>query len=240
MDLPSWSVSVGSGYRVEFDPAANVDVYIEGLTPNHPIPRVMRNCLRPGDCMLDIGANVGYLSLMAASIVGDTGQVYAFEPSPEVLPNLRRNLATNPRAPIQLLPVAVADRVGTVTFHVPSGHRSALSSMRTLWPGARSIEVEAITLDSLLNSLPHIHFAKIDVEGAELLVLRGMQQLIARDRPLILMEFSDHWLRELGGSGDALLEELKTRGYRVYDLFDMEHELTQPPAAQTDVLCVPE
>lgn len=172
--------------------------------------------LRAGDVVYDIGANVGYFTLLAAQAVGPSGHVYSFEPNPPTLARLRRNVELNSLANVTVLPLALGDRDEEITFHAVGGANSGASSLRDGLVGSSSTTVRLARLDDLRGE--HVvrspDVVKMDVEGAEYLALRGMPSTLAEPgwRSLII-EISDRFLRELGGDEASLLELLDAAGF---------------------------
>lgn len=190
-------------------------VYLTGAY-EPPTARVIANLLQEADAMLDIGANAGFFSLLAASRVGRNGRVYSFEPVPTVRRRLAANVALNCFDSIVISEVALSDQPGQVDMYEgPEGHKG-LSSLRPLEHAAQKITVRVERLDDRLNELPRIRLAKIDVEGAEQNVLLGMSSLLERDKPDIVLEITDSYLQQFGHSADELLSWLTARGYRAY------------------------
>lgn len=151
---------------------------------------VLRNHLHPGDVFVDVGANAGYFSALAASLVGPTGRVIAFEPSPATCRLLDITAQMNPC--IEAHQVAVGDREGVAQLHLSaeptnSGMSSLLSRAGTR--GGKVVEVPVKRLDDLLLEVPKVNAIKIDVEGFELSVLRGGENLFTLQRPdLVVIE----------------------------------------------------
>lgn len=216
--------------------------YINGYMPEERLTRHFARLLRPGDCALDVGANVGYYTLAAAKLVGPNGCVHAFEASPLIFRRLKRNARMNPRANIHVHHAAVADRPGLVAFHTAADHKTGYSSIRDLGAEVSSIAtVAALTIDSLLSEIPPTRLVKIDVEGAELMVLRGMRELLKRDRPHLICEADDGFLRELGADAEELCRFLREMGY---DLHRIEaggelKPVTEAPRDRCNLLAVP-
>ncbi len=154
----------------------------------------VREFVKPGAVVWDVGANVGLLSVAAAAIAGKSGAVYAFEPDTWLVSLLRRTAKLQPStsAAIDVLPVAVASAVALRTFDIARRSRqtSHLEGYGTSQSGGTRERqtVMAITLDWALNHnrLPDV--LKIDVEGAELEVLQGAVNLFERARPVVLCE----------------------------------------------------
>lgn len=167
--------------------------------------------LRSGGVFLDIGANIGYFATLAARVVGSSGLVVAFEPNPEARRALVEAVALNGAAAIvEVVPLALADRDEEVTLFTTPGHSSystldpAASPMREVATFRGAEQVRTTTLDGWLAGRPdltgRIHCIKIDVEGVEARVLRGMARLLATAKPAIVCET---WI---GSDADRLLE----------------------------------
>jgi FkbM family methyltransferase len=140
--------------------------------------------VREGDVVLDIGANVGFYTLLAARMVGPSGRVLAFEPLPDNLPVLRRHLAVNGLTNVDVIPAAVASRSGSRRFN--TGEYPATGQLSELG----GIEVDVVSLDDLraAGRLSRVDLMKIDVEGAELEVLEGARAVLEEFRPVVIME----------------------------------------------------
>lgn len=137
--------------------------------------------LRPGDTFFDVGANTGFFTLLGARCVGPTGTVVAVEPLPRNADCLERHVALNGLANVVVVRKAVSDFEGSGTFSEEGWSTGRLS------PGARST-VEVTTLDGLAQELgvePHV--VKVDVEGAEIDLLRGARRLLEEVRPILFM-----------------------------------------------------
>jgi FkbM family methyltransferase len=143
--------------------------------------------LRPGGVFWDVGAHIGFFSVLASRRVDTCGRVVAIEPSPENLARLRRVLALNDASNVAILPLAVLERSGDAGF-LPSGSSSTGTVVGA--GAADAVRVHARSLDGLLEYLPRPDVVKIDVEGAEVSVLRGGRRLLAEDNPLLVVEFT--------------------------------------------------
>jgi len=176
---------------------------------------ILKHILAPGMTLLDIGANIGYFTMLARSIVGQTGKVWAFEPNPLNCTLLHLSLAANSFQDVEIFPFALADSPrlfvydaqgsnGTIT---PYGGDPAALSARTV--------IRSVVLDDVLRP-DRCDVLKIDVEGAEFLALQGGVNLIRTHHPVIFTEFSPPALRNVSGvSGEQYLQFLFSEGYRV-------------------------
>ena len=178
--------------------------------------------LRPGDVAFDVGANQGWHSLGMAALVGNDGMVWAVEPVPPIVEDLRSNLARNPHLRVSVLPCALGASPGRTALHVfhglPDGHASASTLDRDDY---ERHDVPRRTLDELIaetGSEPA--FVKIDVEGSDLDVLLGASELASHPAaPIWLLEVNWQGSRALGYEPPDLLGLLNEAGdYRCYRL----------------------
>lgn len=185
---------------------------------------LFREHVRPGGTVLDVGAHVGYYTLLASTLVGDEGAVWSFEPDAENGGFLRRHVEINRLANVRVEPAAVSDRTGTASFAAGTG-----SGTGHLEEGG-DVEVRTVRLDEFCPANDIAPTAvKIDVEGAEADVLRGARETLARHRPVVFL--STH--------GDdahrASLAVLRELGYSVRPILGDDVETTAevlalPPA----------
>lgn len=165
-----------------------------------------------------------------------------FEPTPNTISRLKKNISLNNLSNIEVIEKAVSNKAGIVIFKTPSAiiRNSGRSSMRDIEEHYITLNVETVTIDSMLNSFKKISLIKMDIEGAEGLALEGMEGLINRDRPVIIMELSDKYLKQMGYSGELVLAFLRDKKYKVYDVCDLANELmNNKPDVQYDILCIP-
>lgn len=142
--------------------------------------------LKDGDVVLDIGAHVGYFTLLASRMVGSSGKVIAFEPLPLNLAYLNRHVQINRLTNVETMPVAVGQRPGRLAFDSAGGTgRGRLGTTHQ----AGQLEVEVVSLDAMHDQarLPSPDLIKMDVEGVEVEAMLGASRLIAQKRPKILL-----------------------------------------------------
>ncbi len=172
--------------------------------------------LRPGDRMLDIGANFGLYALMAAAKVGPTGRVDAFEPFPESFALLERNIAINQAYQVYGFCLALGEysSKASLLIHADPG-RNSIGSLGDAQKGAISISVEP--LDTILaEPARFIDAIKIDVEGWELAVFRGAAKVLRTSRPVIVLEVNPESCSAAGSSYEALVEYLSRLGFEFF------------------------
>lgn len=180
---------------------------------------IVERFVSTGHTFVDVGANVGFFTLLAARRVGATGRVLVFEPIAHNYRLLERSIARNGLANVQVFHQALLDRAGSVEFLQWARRNSG--SFHVLndpgWDRAR-YTVEAAAFDELFTE-PRVDFVKIDVEGAEGLVLDGMRETIRRERPMILFEFSPAAIADLSRRDpDQLLQALHGLGYATVEV----------------------
>ena len=177
--------------------------------------------LAPGMTVLDVGANVGLFTLVAAHRVGPTGRVHAFEPTPELAAHIVRNLELNGLENIAVNPIAISDTLGHATLHMPEPDDPGENSIVYSTPGARTREVFTVTLDDYVDRhrIGRVDVIKIDIAGAEMLALHGAAGLLSGDgSPVLVMELRPTMLAHSGLCPDDMLELLASYGYAFYPI----------------------
>jgi FkbM family methyltransferase len=174
--------------------------------------RFISRYLRPGDGFIDGGANIGMYTLLAASLVGATGRVETFEPFPLSVERLRENVSFNRLDNVTIHPVAISDTAGTSSFLADVDVSNRIAPI--LEAGQETIDVATDTLDDVLDQTRSYSMAKLDVEGAELLALRGAQGLLASGNPPVWqLELNERLLERQGGSRAELILMLRDYGF---------------------------
>ena len=171
-----------------------------------------------GMAIVDVGAHVGYFTLIAAKLVGSSGQVFAFEPDPINSGLLMKNIELNGYANIEVTTSALSSKSGNSTLYRTSLDSGRHSLYRHDIPVVETVEVETTTLDEFLESRnwPAIGLVKMDVEGSEPEVLAGMKRLLERSENIkLILEFNIPILKNAGTEPAELLETLMQKGFRV-------------------------
>lgn len=222
-------VSPSAGLKYLFKPMSKVDPTLF---------RCVREIVRPGDVVWDIGANIGLFAFAAASISGSTGSVVAFEPDVWLVQLLRRSQTLQPpsSARIMVVPIAVASQVALRQFEIAVRSRAsnALAGYgHSQTGGVAEVQmVPAFNLDWLLSGLPEPAVIKCDVEDAELEVFRDQVKIFSEIRPIVLCEVGEQSSAEIT---HLLLEH-------DYALFDGEISLigaSEIPRATWNTVAVP-
>lgn len=213
----------GAKVEVNFPDTIQRRIYFFG-TWEPRISRFFARTLSDGDSFVDVGANIGYYSLLAANAVGPSGRVFAVEASPSIFGKLKRNVAMNGFKNIELFNVAVSDKAGLLKIYL--GPDANIGSTTTIGPLSSDHHLEAeipasplaaiIGEDRLLSA----RLIKIDVEGAEPQVIRGIAHLMHRfaNETEWIIEISPEAICKSGESVDDLLAVFRSAGYKLYSI----------------------
>jgi len=202
---------------------------------------VFLKLLRKGDTVLDVGGNIGDYCTTFAKTVGPRGHVHTFEPVPPTIERLHAAITRERLGNVTLVPKAASNTSGAIEIHMPGDDHARPSigeHIRESWDATKPIHTfpcEATTIDDYCheNALARIDFLKIDVEGAEHLVLQGAGQILATQGPILFFEMWDSYMRDFGTNAEDFCKLLRTAGYNqflavqdiLYHFDDVESEL---------------
>jgi FkbM family methyltransferase len=174
--------------------------------------RLIRSLLAPNMSVVDVGANIGYYTLMFAQVLGPEGRIIAIEPSPENLPELRLNVERNNLRNVEIIPKAVGNAQKGV------GLRSGINSgvVRDETTSAYSVEQDLI--DNIITE--PIDFMKLDIEGYEAFALEGAHRILSKYRPTVFLEIHPLELKQYGCGISPIINRLS----RIYDNVTMYEE----------------
>jgi FkbM family methyltransferase len=176
------------------------------------VQRVLDAILLPGARFVDIGANIGMITLHARSLVGATGHIDCFEPNPECVERLRRHLQMNNIKNVAIHTCALSDEVGKLNLNLSSEH-SGTATLTEVDEVQRTLPVQVCVGDDVLMEGPRINVLKVDVEGYEMKALRGLERTLKKFRPIIITELIESHLNRAGSSVAAVSDLLGTLGY---------------------------
>lgn len=180
---------------------------------------LMRALLPAGGVAIDVGANVGWHTLLMARLAGANGRVLAVEANPSVRQVLDRNIALNRFSNVEVVPVIVSDHEGAHGFFSPPAEDQASGDGYVVMGNVAQsnvIQVESRRLDTIAaaSRLERLDFLKIDVEGWEWPALQGAEETIARFRPNIVFEYNDEYVSRGGGTPEAFTGFLARHRYQ--------------------------
>jgi FkbM family methyltransferase len=201
-----------AGYTIQLDMQIDKDYWLGTYEPE--LQAALKHLIPQGAVIYDVGANIGYVSLLLAKAAGENGKVFAFEALPSNVRQLRRNIKLNEmESRIMVCPVAVSDKTGQVSFlvHASGGMGKAVGSAGRDERYQSEISVESISLDDFVfkRGNPPPAVIKMDIEGGEVLALPGMERILNDIHPLLLMELHGP------ESSQAAWHQLSSAGYTI-------------------------
>lgn len=203
---------------------------------------VVRKLLHKGDIFFDVGAHLGWYTLNASQVVGRKGKVYAFEPNPSVASWLGENCQLNNLKNVSIIKAPVADSVAAVDFWVGEsdalGSLSKANAIRGSTREAKKIKIISTTLDSFIKQrrIRKVKIIKIDVEGADLLVIKGGKNFLKRQAPYLIVEvFGLTWEKDRDRDKD-IFSYLSRLGYKAYEFVPQGLRLIQKNSLSPQVI----
>ncbi len=232
------------GVRIQYDPTSYIGMYLHyGRLFEGQILRSIEAHLHPGGTFVDIGANIGQHTLVAATLVGAHGRVISFEPGAKQRARLMRNIEINGLKNVDVRPYGLSRQAG---LHELFNINSLNDGQSTLAKPDKDKDypseiVQLRTLDEQAADVSSC-VVKIDVEGAEMEVLQGAEGFIARTRPVMFIECIDEYLRRFGSSSAALFDFLHDRRYQLLSLKRVGFRKLWAPVARPvdcDLMAIP-
>ena len=210
--------TIVQGNKMFLDPGDSLDLSINGVYGELDT-KIIKENIQEGDIVIDVGANIGYYTLIFAQLVGKTGKVFAFEPEPENLKILKKNVEINNFNNVIVEQKIISDQCGKMKLFISDsgivGHR-----IQQKENFKNFIEVESLTLDDHMEKsgfLEKINFIKIDVEGAEPMVLDGSKNILKKNEHLkIFSEFNREDIKKYDSDPETMLSLLFENNFQFF------------------------
>lgn len=184
---------------------------------------IVKKYVHEGDIVIDIGAHVGYYTLLMAQLVGENGKVYSFEPDPVNFQLLKKSVEINGFENVVLIQKAVSNITDKVKLFLGDDD-SAINRIydAKLGDAKESIDVESVTIDEYFKENDElINFIKLDSEGSEVKIINGMKQFLSRNKKLVMMtEFFPFLIKKSGDEPNQYLKSLEKSGFSLYNILD--------------------
>ena len=184
---------------------------------------IVKKYVHEGDIVIDIGAHVGYYTLLMAQLVGENGKVYSFEPDPVNFQLLKKSVEINGFENVVLIQKAVSNITDKVKLFL-GDNDSAINRIydAKLGDAKESIDVESVTIDEYFKENDElVNFIKIDSEGSEVKIINGMKQFLSRNQELVMMtEFFPFLIKKSGDEPNQYLKSLEKSGFSLYNILD--------------------
>lgn len=201
--------------------------YFSGVYYQTDIIDLLDKVVKPNDQFVDIGANIGFITLHAAYLVGSNGKVTSFEPNPAMQARLYDHIAINNFSErVNVVEAALGETESTAVLHIPENH----PGMATLTSGeGKAIDVPVLKGDDVLSDVDTAKplIIKIDVEGFEQRALSGLLQTLDHPNIMLIIEVTDHLLKRVGDSTESLYELLQSKGFESYIFENIQHRLSR-------------
>jgi FkbM family methyltransferase len=200
--------------------------YFDFLDHEPLTSKIFKSLLKPGDVVIDVGANIGHYTLLAAAVVGPLGRIHAVECSPETLAMLSNNVSKNKLQNVLIHPFAAASERGTLTLNITAIGLSWFNP-HSNWPSVpgsgTTVEVQAVPLDEIIPSPDNL--IKIDAEGVDLDVLKGMKRTLANSPNVsIIVEWAPPLLAETGKDPLELVRWLQDASFSKISVIDEKNK----------------
>ena len=201
------------------------------------LTEAFKQMVKPGDVVVDIGANIGYFTLLASRLVGERGRVYAFEPAPQNFALLSKNLTANGSRNVRAFQRAVSSSRGSGKLLVQGENWGSYRIVDSIADG-QSVEVEIISMDEFFeNGHQKVNVVKMDAEGSEVRILQGSSRVLKNNPDLVL--FSELNPKLLMAAGHCPKEHLRTllaHGFAIYAIDDIDRCVQHLALDQLEVL----
>lgn len=199
--------------------------------------------IKHGDVILDVGANIGFHTMYFAELVGKQGKVFGFEPIPVNYHALQENLKLNKFSQIISVNKALGDINSSLNIHI-NENKTNPGAFNLFESGIKNTVIECVKGDDFLkkNSITKVNFIKIDVEGYELEVLKGMMESIKSMKPTIIFEYDEFYQSKLNANSKSILHFLIDLDYSLYkiDGYGKRYYLNiDEPLTSLEVLAIP-
>lgn len=216
---------VVDGHNMFLDDKDSMNLKANGIFEEFETELVQREIQR-GDVVLDLGANIGYYTLMFARLVGEEGKVYAFEPDPTNFALLKKNMRANGYTNVELVQKAVSDTNGKLKLYLSEENRGD-HRIYDSHDGRKFVEVESVRLDNYFWGYGReINFIKMDIQGAEGGAVLGMADLLKKHRGLkIISEFWPIGLKRSGVEPIGYLQLLLKHGFTLFNLNGVKRKI---------------
>jgi FkbM family methyltransferase len=208
--------------------------------------RILQTLARTSKVIIDIGANVGYYTVLLAKSQPVDGFLHAFEPFPASYDVTTRSVAKNNLADkVTVSQTGLSDNSGKSIIYIPETSGTSAASMKVLHPEETNLEFEIVleTLDSYIqkNNLTNVDLIKIDVEGAELFAIRGGWETIRANRPVVFAELLRKWSAGFGYHPNEVIEMFKQESYQCFEVSEHLHaiESIEEETVPTNFIFVP-
>ena len=219
--------TVIDGHKIYLDPTDILQLSTRGFHEPY-LTSIAKEDIKEGDIVIDIGAHIGYYTLIFAKLVGETGKVFAFEPHPDNLALLKKNIEINNYKNIIPIQKAVSNTTGTIKLYLDKTGSARHSTVKgNQYCKESYVEIGCITLDQFLDDTK-VDFVKMDTEGGEFNVFKGMLNIIKENKNLkIITEFTPIFFEKQGVKPEDYINALKENNFKIFNINE-DKKLKEP------------
>jgi len=212
-------------HKMFLDPIDTLGLSLRGYYEQYET-EIVKGEIKKGDVVLDLGANIGYYTLIFAKLVGESGKVFAFEPEPANFSLLKKNMEINGYNNIILIQKAVSDRDKIIKLYLHKYNKGAHTIYKS-YDNQEFVEIKTVKPDDYFeNYNGKIDFIKMDIEGSEGLALQGMSKILEKNKNIkIFTEFNPSLLKNCGTEPENYLNLLIQQGFKLYHINEEENKL---------------
>lgn len=187
--------------------------------------KFVERIIKKGDIVIDVGAHMGYYSLLFAKLVGKEGKIFAFEPDPKNFSRAEKNIKLNNYTNVLLTQKAVSDKTGDATLYL--GDLSGGNSIMSTKENQKKISIKSVKLDDFFeHGEKKIDFVKLDAEGFEYAIIHGMESILSQNKELVLLvEFYPELIKKAGVEPIEYIKLLDSNGFELYELDEKNEEV---------------
>jgi len=213
------------GHKMFLDSKDSLNLFINGIYEKFETELIKKE-IKQDDIILDIGANIGYYTLMFAKLVGENGKVFAFEPDPTNFALLKKNVEINGYKNVVLINKAVSNKTGKLRLFLCENNKGD-HRIYDSKDGRKFIEIESVKLDDYFkNQNDKINFIKMDIQGAEYGAVKGMCGLLNKNKNVkIISEFWPIGLKRSGVEPIEFLKLLVEHGFKISEVNEVKDKI---------------
>jgi FkbM family methyltransferase len=219
--------AIVQGHKMFLGPKDSLQLSINGIYEELET-NIVKKEIKPGDIILDIGANIGYYTLIFANLVGKNGKVFAFEPEPSNFELLQKNIHMNNYKNIIFEQKAVGKVEKKIDLYLSEKRTGMHRIYKSKHTSDNSVPVDMINLDNyFMNNYKNqeINFIKIDIEGSEFGALQGLQNILKNENIKLLTEFIPDSIREFGAYPEEFIKLLQSNNFSIYCTDDQNKKI---------------
>ena len=242
LDVKQFLYKSRHGFSIFLNIENNVDKAIFFETFERGTINLFKRLVEPGMTIFDIGANIGFYSLVASTKLKNTGKIYAFEPADIPYNQFRKNIEINNLTNVQLMKLGVAEKDGTVSFNICDDDAFNSIGSAPMREVKQTLQIEVVAIDSFCakENISQIDILKMDTEGAEFLILSGGKGVFSSEKaPIVFCEYNRITAKGYENTLNDYEQLLKDYGYQIFELEgERLKKFDSTTSTKSDIVCM--